>query len=88
MKPTIEIYVTRYCPYCHAALRLLDGKGVDYNRIDVDGDREGPRPYRQSERPTHRPPGLRRWPPYGGYTDIAALDRRGKLDEILAGQAQ
>ena len=34
----IEIYTTRYCPYCHAAKRLLSSKGVEFTEIDVSGD--------------------------------------------------
>ena len=31
----IEIYTTRYCPYCHAAKRLLSRKGVEFTREPV-----------------------------------------------------
>ena len=34
----IEIYTTRYCPYCVAAKRLLTRKGVAFTEIDVSGD--------------------------------------------------
>ena len=36
--PDIEIYTTRYCPYCLAAKRLLSRKGVAFIEIDVSGD--------------------------------------------------
>ena len=36
--PQIEIYTTRYCPYCHAAKVLLKRKGVAFNEIDVGGE--------------------------------------------------
>ena len=32
--PPVEIYTTRWCPYCHAAKALLKRKGVD-----LHGDR-------------------------------------------------
>ena len=38
--PPIEIYTTRYCPYCHAAKALLKRKGVAFTEIDVSGDQE------------------------------------------------
>ena len=53
----VKIYVTAYCPYCHAALRLLDDKGVTYERVDVDGDRAA-RAWLRA--------GLHRWP-LGGW---------------------
>jgi glutaredoxin 3 len=79
----VKVYVTAYCPYCHAALRLLEDKGVPYERVDVDGDRPA-RAWLQKETGQHTVPqvfiGGRS---YGGYTDIAALDRRGELDALL-----
>ena len=36
----VEIYTTRYCPYCIAAKRLLTRKGVAFTEIDVSGDPE------------------------------------------------
>ena len=38
--PLIEIYTTRYCPYCHAAKALLKRKGVDFTEIDLGRDWE------------------------------------------------
>ena len=38
--PLIEIYTTRYCPYCHAAKALLKSKGVAFTEIDLSGDWE------------------------------------------------
>jgi glutaredoxin 3 len=31
----IEIYTSPFCPYCHAAKRLLTAKGVAFEEIDV-----------------------------------------------------
>ncbi len=33
--PKVTIYTTPYCPYCHAAKRLLKSKGVAFEEIDV-----------------------------------------------------
>ena len=38
--PPVEIYTTRYCPYCNAAKALLKRKGVTYSEIDVSRDWE------------------------------------------------
>ena len=79
----VEMYVTSYCPYCVAAKQLLHKKGVAFSEIDVTGDDDKRTWLRETT-------GLRTVPqifiddrPYGGYTDIAALDRRGELDHIL-----
>ncbi len=33
--PTVEIYTTRFCPYCNAAKALLRRKGIAFNEIDI-----------------------------------------------------
>ena len=33
--PAIEIYTTRYCPYCNAAKALLKRKGATFTEIDL-----------------------------------------------------
>ncbi len=38
--PPVEIYTTRYCPFCNAAKALLKRKGVNYSEIDVGRDWE------------------------------------------------
>ena len=80
----IEIYTTPTCPYCHAAKALLADKGVDYTEITVlDPDLR--------EKMTQRAHGRRTVPQIfigethvGGYDDMAALDRQGRLDPLLA----
>ncbi|MBV0891829.1 glutaredoxin 3 [Paracoccus sp. Z118] len=82
--PKVEMYMTRTCPYCHAARTLLDRKGVSYETIDV-----GANPDRRAEM-TQRANGRRTVPqifidgkPMGGSDEIHALDRQGKLDALL-----
>jgi glutaredoxin 3 len=84
--PSVEIYTTPSCPYCHAAKRLLDHKGVAYAEIDVSRDPG----LRQAM--TVRANGRRTVPQIfigarhvGGSDDIHALDHAGKLDPLLAG---
>ena len=38
--PPVEVYTTRFCPYCSAAKTLLKRKGVSYSEIDVSSDFE------------------------------------------------
>lgn len=80
----IEIYTTPSCPYCHAAKSLLNQKGADYTEITVlDPDLRA--------KMTQRAHGRRTVPQIfigethvGGYDDMAALDRQGGLDPLLA----
>jgi glutaredoxin 3 len=80
----IEIYTKWGCPYCVAAKALLDGKGVIYTEYDITMG--GPKRDEMRE----RVPGASTVPQlliddiaYGGYDDIAALDRAGNLDAAL-----
>jgi len=81
----VEIYTTPTCPYCHAAKVLLREKGVDYNEISVIEPE-------LRQKMTERAHGRRTVPQIfigdvhvGGYDDMAALDRQGGLDALLAG---
>ncbi len=81
---TVEIYTSPLCGYCHAAKRLLTDKNASFSEIDVLAD-----PARRKEM-VQRANGRRTVPQIfigathvGGYDDIAALDRAGKLDALL-----
>lgn len=84
MRP-VEIYTTPFCPYCHAAKRLLQKKGVAYSEIDVSQDPE------RRAKMTQRANGRRTVPQIfiggqhvGGSDDLHELDYAGKLDPMLA----
>ena len=83
----VEIYTTPTCPYCHAAKALLSDKGVEYDEITVLDPA-------LRETMTQRAHGRRTVPQIfvgathvGGYDDLAALERQGKLDPLLEGGA-
>jgi glutaredoxin 3 len=85
MKP-VTIYTTPFCGYCLAAKRLLTGKGIAFDEIDVAAE-----PLRRAEM-VQRAQGRRTVPqifigaePIGGFDEIYALDRAGRLDRMLAG---
>jgi glutaredoxin 3 len=80
----VQIYGTGWCPYCFAAKELLDGKGVAYEEIDASD------PEVRADM-IQRAHGRRTVPQIfigdthvGGYHEIAELERRGKLDQLLA----
>ena len=82
----ITIYTTRFCPYCHRAKRLLASKGVAFEEIDVTGDWDA------RDRLVEKAGGLTTVPQIwigelhvGGSAELAALERDGKLDALLAG---
>jgi glutaredoxin 3 len=81
----ILLYTTQFCGYCRAAKNLLRSKGLDYEEIDVGLD-SGKR-----TEMVQRAGGFRTVPQIfihgrhvGGYDELAALEREGKLDDWLA----
>ena len=85
MKP-VKIYTTNYCGYCVRAKDLLKRKGVNYEEVDVTGNDE------MRTRLVEMSGGQRTVPQIfigdthvGGYSDLALLDRDGRLDPMLQG---
>ena len=81
----VEIYTTRYCPYCVAAKALLTRKNVPFTEIDIAGN------YERRDEMIERANGRTTVPQVfiddrhiGGSDDLAALDRAGGLDPLLA----
>ena len=82
----VTMYTTAYCPYCVHAERLLTRKGVttiDKVRVDLEPERRmemmqktGRRTVPQIYIGDHH---------VGGFDDLAAMDRAGRLDPLLAG---
>lgn len=82
--PEIVLYTKPWCGYCFMAKRLLNEKGVAYREIDTNGDEETRAWLREATGQATVPQLFVDGKPYGGYTDMAALDREGKLDAILS----
>lgn len=77
------MYSTRICPYCRMAERLLAKRGIEPEKVLVDDN-----PGRREEmiRLTGRTsvPQIFIGPHHvGGYNELVALDRDGKLDTLL-----
>jgi glutaredoxin 3 len=81
----VRVYSKKNCPFCVRAKDLLQRKGVPFEEIDVEekdelriwlaettGQRTVPQIF-AGERSL------------GGFSDIDALDQKGKLDPILRG---
>ncbi len=81
----VTIYTTSSCVFCLRAKAYLQSKGVAYEEVDVSGDDAA------RARLVERANGQRTVPQIfvgdvhvGGYTDLVALDREGKLEPLLA----
>lgn len=81
----IVIYTKPGCPYCVAAKALLDKKGATYEEIVASND-----PAKKAEM-VEKSGGRMTFPQIfigekhvGGSDDLHALERGGRLDEMLA----
>lgn len=85
--PTIRMYSTAVCPFCQRAEMLLKSKGVaeiEKIRVDLDSARRDEMMQRTGRRTV--PQIYIGEVHVGGFDDLAALDRAGKLDALLLGQ--
>jgi len=85
--PSVLMYTSAVCPYCQRAEQLLKARGVgviEKVRIDLEPERRKEMMQRTGRRTVpqiyigsfH----------VGGFDDLAALDRDGKLRSLLGGQ--
>jgi glutaredoxin 3 len=82
----VEIYTKFGCPYCARAKALLGQKGVEYEEYEINSI-----PGKRDEM-LERSNGRHTVPQIfidgrhvGGSDDLAALERAGRLDPMLAG---
>ena len=86
MGASVKIYPRKLCGYCTAAVRLLTKKGVAFEEIDTTGDRPTRRWLVEATGRSTVPQTFIAGQPIGGYDELRALDQRGELDGLLAGQ--
>lgn len=80
----ITIYTTPVCPYCIRAKNLLKDKGQSWKEVDVSDDEERAKMIELAGGKRTVPQIFIGQTHVGGYDDLAALDRQGKLDELLS----
>ena len=84
--PKVEIYTKMFCPYCVRAKRLLGEKGVDFEEYDITlGGPQRAEMIQRAQGRTTVPQVFIDGTHVGGSDDLAALERAGKLDPMLAG---
>jgi len=81
----VTLYTRPFCPYCMAAVDLLEKKGADFTEIVANAD-----PQKRQEM-LARSNGRSTYPQIfvgekhiGGCDEMMALERRGELDPLLA----
>jgi len=84
MMARIEIYTTPFCGYCARAKGLLDDKGAAYEEMDVMMDEKKRAEMRERTRRSTVPQIFINGQHIGGSDELAALERAGELDALLA----
>lgn len=81
----VEIYTKAWCPYCSRAMQLLSSKGVEPTEYDITlGGPKREEMLGRSNGRTTVPQIFIDGQHVGGSDDLAALERDGKLDAMLA----
>jgi glutaredoxin 3 len=87
MASEVRIYTTSYCGYCRAAKSLLAQRGVTFREIDCSDDAATRKWLIDTTGQRTVPQIFIGEVPVGGFSELSALDRAGKLAAILAGEA-
>jgi glutaredoxin 3 len=85
--PSITLYTTAICPYCVAAKNFLKSKGRDWTEVRIDTDPAAREAMVETTRRTSEPQNCIGETHVGGYDDMMALYRAGKLEPLLNGEA-
>jgi glutaredoxin 3 len=84
MAANVRVYTTTYCPYCARAKALLGQKRVPFTEVDCT-ERPDLRSWLvEASKQQTVPQIFINGRPVGGFSDIAALEKAGKLDALLA----
>jgi glutaredoxin 3 len=80
----VILYTTQACPFCTSAKALLAKRGIAYEEINLARDPD-------SRAALQERTGMYTFPqivigeePLGGFTELLAADRAGRLRELLA----
>jgi len=80
----ITIYTTDWCGYCVRAKALLDAKGLPYEEINLDDEPHFRQKLMDLTGGWTVPQILIDGKPIGGYAELYALERSGRLDALAA----
>ena len=85
--PAITIYTSATCAYCAAAKNFLKSRQLEWSEVRIDLDAAARERMVALAHRTSVPQIFIGETHVGGYDDMIALHRAGKLDAILVGAA-
>jgi glutaredoxin 3 len=81
---SVTIYTTDHCSLCVSAKKLLEKRGIDYEEVNLARDAD-------TRAQLSRMTGMFTFPQIliegkliGGFSELLAADRQGRLGELLA----
>ncbi len=84
--PKVEIYTKFTCGFCYRAKSLLKLKNIEYDEIDITlGGAKRATMVQRAKGQTTVPQVFIDDQHIGGSDELAALERAGKLDQLLVG---
>ncbi len=83
----VRVYTTRICGYCFAAKRLLAGRDIPFEEIDVSDDRDQRMWLVEASGQRTVPQIFIGERSIGGYTELRAIARSGELDRLLTAES-
>lgn len=79
----VIVYSKEQCPYCDMAKKLLASRNVSFDEVRVDLDNTKLQEMMEKSKRRTVPQIFINDQSIGGYDDLAALAKSGKLDELL-----
>lgn len=83
MKP-VTVYTTEHCPFCSSAKALLAKRSIAYEEINLARDPDGRAKLSELTGMITFPQIVIDGEPLGGFQELLAADRAGKLSDLLA----
>jgi glutaredoxin 3 len=80
----ITLYTTEHCPYCTSAKKLLAKRSIEYEEINLARDPEGRAKLSEITGMFTFPQIVIDGQTLGGFQELLAADRAGRLSELIA----
>ncbi len=88
MSANVTIYTTTVCPYCIRAKQLLQRKDIEYVEVNLNTEPTEVREELMARNKQRTVPQIFINDEFiGGFDQLHALDRQGKLEQMIAGNS-
>jgi glutaredoxin 3 len=81
---SVTVYTTDFCGFCTSAKKLLERRGIAYEEINLSRDADSRARLSNLTGMFTFPQILVEGEPIGGFAELLAADRDGRLGDLLA----